>query len=93
MIEKPQILTLNLTDKSNSLLNEKGFNVYEGSLGRLVDTKNGKYEFKYHLLNHDFPANVHEYDIVIVDFSNEEMIDYIESDNIREKILLKATHT
>ncbi|SMD44164.1 hypothetical protein SAMN00777080_2779 [Aquiflexum balticum DSM 16537] len=85
MNEKPQILTLNLTDKSNSLLVEKGFNLYQGSLGKLVDTKNEKYGFKYHLLNNDFPPNAHEYDIVIVDFSNEETIDYVKSDNQRGK--------
>lgn len=85
MNEKPQILTLNLTDKSNSLLVEKGFNLYQGSLGKLVDTKNEKYGFKYHLLNNDFPPNAHEYDIVIVDFSNEETIDYVKSDNQRKK--------
>ncbi|EHQ02039.1 hypothetical protein [Gillisia limnaea] len=85
MNERPQILTLNLTDKSNSILVEKGFNLYQGSLGKLVDTKNEKHKFKYHLLNNDFPANAHEYDIVIVDFSNEETIDYVKSDNQREK--------
>jgi hypothetical protein len=85
MIEKPQILTLNLTDKSNSTLVEKGYNLYQGSLGKLVDTKNQKYEFKYHLLNYDFPANSHEYDIVIIDFSNEEIIDYVKTDNQRGK--------
>lgn len=85
MIERPQILTLNLTEKSNSTLVDKGFNVYQGSLGKLVDTKNEKHKFKYHLLNNDFPANSHEYDIVIVDFSNEETIDYVKSDNQRGK--------
>lgn len=85
MNERPQILTLNLTEISNSSLVEKGFNVYKGSLGKLVDTKNEKHTFKYHLLNNDFPANSHEYDIVIVDFSNEETIDYERSDNKRER--------
>lgn len=85
MIEKPQILTLNLTDKSNDTLANKGYNLYRGSLGKLVDTKNEKYKFKYHLLNYDFPANSHEYDIVIIDFSNEEVIDYNKSDNKRSE--------
>jgi len=85
MIEKPQILTLNLTEKANSALVEKGYNIYNGSLGKLVDTKNEKYSFKYHLLNNDFPANAHEYDVVIVDFANEETIDYVKADNQRAK--------
>lgn len=92
MIEKPQILTLNLSEKSNALLIEKGFNIYPRSLGKLVDTKNKKHEFKYHLLNYDFPANSHEYDIIIIDFSNDDIIDYIKEDNTREKIRLEITH-
>ncbi len=83
MIEKPQILTLNLTDKSNDTLADKGYNIYRGGLGKLVDTKNKKYESKYHLLNYNFPVNSHEYDIVIIDFSNEEVIDYNKSNNQR----------
>lgn len=85
MNQKPQILTLNLTEKSNSLLIKNGFNIYQGSLGKLIDTKNGQNDFKYHLLNYDFPNNVHEYDIVIIDFSNDEMIDYDISNNQRIK--------
>lgn len=85
MLEKPKILTLNLKSKSNKALTDNKYNVYQGSLGKLVDTKNKKYEFKYFLLNYDFPANAHEYDIVIVDLSDEETIDYVESDNLRTK--------
>ena len=85
MIKRPQILTLNLTDKSNSILVDNNYNLYQGSLGKLVDTKNKKYEFKYHLLNYDFPANSHEYDVVIIDFSNEEVIDYRRADNHRSE--------
>ncbi|WP_417443866.1 hypothetical protein [Joostella sp.] len=82
---KPQILTLNLTEKANKALEEKGFNIYNGSLGKLIDTKNKKYEHKYCLLNHDFPPNIHEFDIVIIDLSNEETTEYIKDENIRVK--------
>ena len=80
---KPQILTLNLTQKANQSLEEKGFNIYNGSLGKLINTKNKKYEHKYCLLNYDFPPNIHEFDIVIIDLSNEETIEYVKDENIR----------
>ncbi|MBU2928205.1 hypothetical protein [Winogradskyella psychrotolerans] len=80
---KPQILTLNLTVKANKILKEKGFNIYEGSLGKLIDTKNQKYQHKYCLLNHDFPPNIHEFDIVIIDLSNEDTTEYRKDENTR----------
>lgn len=83
MIERPKILTLNLTDKANEELERKGYHIYKGHLGKIVDTHNQKYNFKYLLLNYNFPENAHEYDIVIVDFSNEEIIDYYQTNNTR----------
>ncbi|MFV9483152.1 hypothetical protein ACNI3T_04900 [Christiangramia sp. ASW11-125] len=84
MIEKPQILTLNLKKEVYQKLSEK-YSVYEGSIGKIIDTKNTKYDHKYCLLNRDFPPNLHEFDIVIIDFSNKEITEYIEEDNIRSK--------
>jgi hypothetical protein len=84
MIEKPQILTLNLTEKANNLLTEKNFNIYAGSLGSLVETNNKKHESKLCLLNHDFPLNIHEFDIVIIDLTNEIKVPYEKEKNIRK---------
>ena len=84
-MDSPFILTLNLTDRAYNLLEKEGFNLYRGSLGKLVNTKNEKYEHKYCLLNYDLPPNIHEYNIIIVDFSNEETIDYFEKDHTRTK--------
>lgn len=84
MIKKPQILTLNLKNEVNKKLSEK-YSVYEGSLGKIIDTKNEKYEHKYCLVNRDFPSNLHEYDIVIIDFSNKNITEYNREDNVRSK--------
>lgn len=85
MIEKPQILTLNLDSESNNALKNQNLNIYEGSLGKLVNTNNTKYQHKYCLLNNDFPANIHEFDIVIVDLNNIEKENYIKGEHIRSK--------
>ncbi|WP_428231095.1 hypothetical protein [Flavobacterium sp.] len=82
-MDKPKILTLNLTEKSNQLLIENGYDIFEGSLGKLIDTQNKKHDFKYCLTNHNFPANAHEFDIIIIDLSNEETIFYSKDENTR----------
>lgn len=84
MIEKPQILTLNLKKEANQKLSEK-YSVYEGSIGKIIDTKNAKYDHKYCLINRDFPPNLHEFDIVIIDFSNKDIIEYKVEENKRSK--------
>lgn len=83
MIKKPQILTLNLKEEDNALLKSHNFNIYEGNLGKVIETNNSKYQHRYCLPNQDFPSNLHEYDIVIVDLNNVEKEAYIEKNHIR----------
>jgi hypothetical protein len=85
MIEKPQILTLNLDENANQKLKEHNFNIYQGSLGKLIETNNKKYKHKYCLLNNDFPSNIHEYDVVIIDLNNVEKEPYREEVNLRRE--------
>jgi len=83
MNEKPQILGLDLSPKAIKLLEEKKFNVYKGSLGKVIDTENKKHEHKYCLLNHDFPTNIHEFDVVIADLSHLTQIKYDPKDHTK----------
>jgi len=85
MKDKPQILTLNLKSDTIEILEKHSFNIYEGSLGKIIDTKNNKGQLKYCLLNHDFPVNFHEYDVVIIDLNFVEKIDYSKEENTRIK--------
>ena len=84
MIKKPQILTLNLDENVNQKLEKHNFNIYKGSLGKLIETNNNKYEHRYCLLNNDFPSNIHEFDVVLVDLNNVEKDIYREEDNLRK---------
>lgn len=83
MKDKPQILTLNLRPEATELLKQNSFNIYEGSLGKISNTKNKRGDLKYCLLNHDFPENFHEYDVVIVDLGYTETVDYKKENNTR----------
>ncbi|MDV3776949.1 hypothetical protein CMU25_09400 [Elizabethkingia anophelis] len=79
----PHILTLNTTKKTNQLLIENGYKIYSGSLGKVIKLNvRGQYDY-FCLSDMNVPSNVHEYDIVIVDLSNEEYIDFDEKDHIR----------
>lgn len=74
--KKPQILTLNLTEKANKILRDNDFNIYKGSLGKLVNTNVNDGEGIYFVPEYDIPSDTHEFDILIVDLSNEETINF-----------------
>ncbi len=75
-MDKPKIISLNLQPSSSKTIEEKGYNIFCGSLGKLVDTKNGVHDFKYCLLNEEYPENIHEFDIVLIDLDFTETIPY-----------------
>lgn len=82
-IERPKICLLDLPEESN-LLKEEGYNVYSGSLGALINIPN-KRRVDSHLclLNFDYPDNLHEFDILIIDQKAKETIDYKQEDHTR----------
>lgn len=82
MKERPKICCLDIDKSTIESLQESSFNIFDGSLGKKVKVKDAK--FSKLLLNYDFPPNVHEYDIIIVDLDNEEIIDYCQDDHTRE---------
>lgn len=84
-MDKPKILTLNLKSEAVESLKSHKFNLYEGSLGKIVQTNNGRGEHKYCLLNFDFPDNLHEYDIIVVDAQFTESIKYDHEEHSRKK--------
>lgn len=78
-MDKPQILTLNVQPEAVKKLKELNFNVYEGVLGKKVILDYTGSNYNNCLLNHDYPSNLHEYDIVIIDLSYVETIKYDKS--------------
>ncbi|MCT3950239.1 hypothetical protein HZQ32_17070 [Elizabethkingia anophelis] len=82
-MDKPKILTLNLTEKACKLLMSNNFNITEGSLGKTVDISHFS-ERVFCLPGHNIPNNLHEFDIIIVDLSNEEIKSYIKEEHIKE---------
>lgn len=67
-------------------LKERDLQCYKGSIGSLVDVENPS-EYSEHLClpNHEFPPNLHEYDIVIVDLQGPSRVAYSEEDHTRTR--------
>ena len=83
-MEHPQILGLNLKKEVIEQLKLGNYNVYDGSVGKIT-----KFHLDYNqrakcLLLGDTPENFHEFDIVILDLTNEEAINYNANDHIRK---------
>lgn len=85
VISRPRICCLDLTTKDIKILENDGANIYSGTLGNKIKVPNTDYDSKYQiLLNFDFPTNIHEYDIFILDLNQSITIDYKSEDHIRK---------
>lgn len=80
--EKPKICAIDLEQETVAALRAKGLQCYVATLGSQVKVPNsGKRNRHPCLPNFDFPPNLHEYDIVIVDLQKQEPIEYIKSEH------------
>ena len=80
--EKPKICAIDLEQEIVEALQAKGLHCFSGTLGSQVKVQNSAYQKTHQCrLNFDFPCNLHEYDIVIVDLKTQEPIEYVESEH------------
>ena len=66
------------------------FDVFDGSLGKKVQTNNESSARKYSkqlLLNYDLPDNLHEYDVLIDEMEKPTKIPYNATEHTRENII------
>jgi len=81
--ETPKILLIDLKEPDSSLLRSKGFNCTSGTLGKQVEVpKESRHDEHICLLNHNFPDNLHEFDILVVNLQNVETVPYDPSDHL-----------
>lgn len=87
-MKKTKICCLNVEENIFKDLSEN-FDVYNGSLGEIVDVKktNERYGETHLLPNHDFPQNIHEYEIFIIDLANYKIVEYNENDHQKNNIV------
>ena len=73
--ETPRILLIDLKEPDSSLLRSRGFNCTSGTLGKQVEVpKESRNDEHICLLNHDFPPNLHEFNILVANLRNVETV-------------------
>jgi hypothetical protein len=84
--EKPKIFLVDLELDVSKKLQEKGLNATDGSLGKkiLINYTPSK-EIYQCLLNCDIPDNLHEYQIVILNLHDTELVEYEVKNHVRDK--------
>jgi len=84
--ERPRICLIDVDIELAEILDARGLNCYRGTLGPIVDTPNTS-QHSYHqcLPNLDFPPNLHEYDIVVIDLQTPRRTPYIPEDHTHTK--------
>ena len=82
--ERPRICCIDIDENVVKYLVDSGFNIYQGTLGYKVKVpNNSRYNNHQLLLNHDFPPDIHEYDIFLIDLDNSKTVDFDEEDHTR----------
>jgi hypothetical protein len=85
--ERPRICLIDVQDDLAEVLEGRGLNCYRGTFGPMVDVPNtSKHSSHQCLPNLDFPPNLHEYDIVIVDLQTPKRTSYVAEDHTKTKI-------
>ena len=87
IILRPRICCIDLEEDIIESLKKEKFNINKGTLGKKIRVPNKKrYDQHEVRATHKFPKNLHEYDIIIIDLSYSEIVDYKLEDHIPKNI-------
>ena len=85
IMAKPKICLFDFDNNTAESLQSRGFNVTTASLGTpIIISEKAPTDERLCLLNHDWPSNIHEYDIFIIDMSEKKAIQYNKSEHTIE---------
>ncbi|QZN92016.1 hypothetical protein [Idiomarina abyssalis] len=70
--EHPMVCLFDFTKDVEEELRKLRFNYVIATFGSTVKVDNKKYDHKLMKLNHDYPNNLHEFDIVMLDLTNDK---------------------
>lgn len=96
IVERPRICCVDLTQYDFDTLKGEGYNLYQGSLGATMKIPNkSRHDYAYILLDYSLPVNFHEYDILVLDLTNEQTKEHKPNEHIvretRRKSILQLT--
>lgn len=86
IIDKPKICCIDIEESDINKLKEQGFNIEIGTLGSKIKVPNKKqYDECIVLENANFPTDLHEFDITILDLNNDKTIDYKQNEHYKNE--------
>lgn len=88
--KQPMVFLFDFEEAVVAKLKELRINAYQGSFGATVRVNNKNHDQKFMRLNHDYPANLHEFDIVMLDLTNNKSENY---DPIRHQLSKTSGNT
>jgi len=77
MLKQTEIIALNVAQEELQLLTKNGIHAFDGTIGYLTNLTYGYASALGCLPNTDIPKNFHEYQIAIIDLTNERRVPYI----------------
>ncbi len=74
--ETPMVCLFDCAEETENELRKLKFSSFSGSLGAEIEVNNAARETKLLRLNRNSPDNLHEYDVVVLDFTNKKRKKY-----------------
>ena len=72
----PMVFLFDFEEGVERELKELRLNYFTGSFGSTVKVENKRHEEKLLRLNHDYPSNIHEFDILMLDLTSSKLEDF-----------------
>lgn len=91
MLQKTNICCLNISSCIVEYLKEE-HSVYDGCLGNKIDLTHLSNGSHYLLSTHDFPSNIQEYDVFVIDLAKRNPVLYDERNHIRQYVMGEACY-
>jgi hypothetical protein len=82
----PKIISFNITEQDKNILESSRYTIDHCSLGYKVKLPKSSHDGNYCLPNHNFPANLHEYNVYIIDLCNNITKDYKADENLQDLV-------
>jgi hypothetical protein len=72
----PMVFLFDFAEEVEQELKRLRINRYAGSFGALIKVENKRYDEKFLKLNYDYPSNLHEFDIIMLDLTAKKLENY-----------------
>ncbi len=78
LLDRPRICCIDLKEQDLEALRVEKYNLFKGTLGSTMQIPNtSTRDSHFILLDHVLPSNFHEYDILILDLTNEQSKEFV----------------